>query len=148
MPFLRSLSVAAVFALLAGCQTTTSPEEAAQLAAAKQEIFSLYYVEMLDLATAKQIIKRCPWLALDQREEGNFNAKVTADMERLGLKKTNLVALFGQTDVQRKIQNDSLAWIQRRNVLVVDQDSICKAGRTEIAEKTGIGRFIYAPSRP
>lgn len=129
--------------VLAGCESTSSQALDADTSRAQfrtQVPQSLYDVAFAN-AMAEQIAGGCPNLSLNRSQIRQSMKTVADDLEAKGYRESDFVYL--ERNLPRKrIQDDAIRYIQGNGIVIGVPDTMCSAGRSEIAKKSAIGTFL------
>ncbi len=133
----------ALLAVLASCQTTTSEtlETEASRAQFRSEMPEDLYDVAFANAMAEQIANGCPSLSRNSTEIERSMKAVADDLEAKGYRESDFKYL--ERNLPRKrIQDDAISYIQDNGIVIGVPETMCSAGRSEIAKNSTIGTFL------
>lgn len=129
--------------VVAGCQTTTSesPEVAAARAPFRTEMPDNLYNVAFANAMAEQISTGCPSLSMNRPQIASSMKAVADDLEAKGYQESDFKYLE-QNLPRKRIQDDAIRYIQSNGIVIGVPETMCSAGRREIAKGSAIGTFL------
>ncbi|WP_298846630.1 DUF5333 family protein [uncultured Ruegeria sp.] len=129
--------------LVAGCQTTTN--ETAETAASRSQFRTEIPENLYDVAfanaMAQQIAIGCPTLSVDRSRIARSMKATADDLEAKGYRESDFKYLE-ENMPRKRIQDDAIRYIQERGIVVGVPETMCSAGRSEIAKSSTIGTFL------
>ncbi len=136
--FLQVLVAAAAFAVT-GCVDTSAPPEIPRNTPLSAELRT----DVLDSAIANEIAKRCRGsLMLNRAAVQQVKDRAQVEAKRRGLSRATEAEVAVVMGGERAIQDRLLGYVQSRKILINQPSTWCAAGKRELAEKTGISRYL------
>lgn len=136
----HTMSFVAAFVLVA-CEPVSEPPSPPVPASSFVEIPKYVWDTRFNQALAIHIANECRAFVFNSRQA---SAEMSAGISRAkedGVSETQL-GEFANNLQDRRIQDDAIAYISKRQIVIVQKETWCSAGRAEIAEGTQIGRFL------
>ncbi|WP_425039560.1 DUF5333 family protein [Primorskyibacter sp. S187A] len=138
-----SLAVA-IFAFLAGCQTTTTGPSGNSINAPRpqaQEIPEDFYQLAFNAGVASTLGQRCRSVFYSKTTADRAERDAVQDLMSRGYIANDIKA-WTRNLPKARMQADLINYLETNNVVIGDRDSVCAAARREIAAGSAVGRFL------
>ncbi|WP_170400326.1 DUF5333 family protein [Ruegeria arenilitoris] len=137
-----AIGVALLLALSA-CATTTdsSANSSVSRAEFRGELPSDVYDFAFANAIADQIASECRSLTLNRSQINKTSKSLTEKYEAEGYRESDFKYLARNLP-RKRVQDDAIAYIQKRGIVIGEAETFCAAGRLEISNETSIGAFL------
>ncbi|MEM9795124.1 MAG: DUF5333 family protein [Pseudomonadota bacterium] len=136
--------------VLAGCNTGQVPSRpVAEVAAARAaqdarraEGIERVYAFAVPFAYARQIARNCRRYDLNRQRQFAAEQDVRALLREAGLNERLVFSTLETPEFKRRVQDDGIAWIQKRGIVLSDRETFCAAGDAEVAERSEIASYL------
>ncbi|EEE37275.1 hypothetical protein RKLH11_1111 [Rhodobacteraceae bacterium KLH11] len=134
---------AAILLAVSACQSTPAGDAAAP--GSRAEFRSELPPEVYDFAfanaMAEQIVSGCRSLKLNRSAVAEKTEALSQEFEARGYTESDFRHL-GRNLPLKRLQDDTIRYIQTNGIVLSDPSTFCTAGQREIANGTQIGAFL------
>ncbi len=125
---------------LSACATTTDSSSVSR-AEFRGELPSDVYDFAFANAMADQLASECRSLTLDRSKVYKTSEALAEKYEAEGYRASDFKYLARNLP-RKRVQDDAIAYIQKRGIVIGEPETFCAAGRLEISNETSIGAFL------
>ena len=108
-------------------------------------VFEAVYPVALPAGLAEQMAENCPDLAFDAARYQEELDRVFEGLMDQGMTQEELAAGAAAVDraaLSRRTRADEAAFIEQNGIVFAEPETVCRAGKSEIAEGSAVGAFL------
>ena len=133
--------IAAAALAVTGCVETSAPPEIPRNTPLSTELRT----DVLDSVIANEVAKRCRGnLMLNSTAVQQVKDRAQVEAKRRGLSRASSAEVVAVMGGEQAVQDQLFGYVQSRKILINQPSTWCAAGQRELAEKTGIARYLVS----
>ena len=142
----KTIAVLSALFLVQACVDTSqplAPDAGGNRAALRAQLATEMIDAILPMQFAEKIAEECSRYRHNRRRVSDDMDAMQQDLTARGYTAADFRMIAKDLPVQ-EVQSKLFQWIENRKIVLTDRGSFCRAGDTEIAERSAVARYLVA----